>query len=171
MADSPAIQVARAVAGGYIVQPNPVRSYLPPDYWRRAADYFITSVEYNTLALSAVAAPQTFQVQNDADFLVLGISAVEATTAAGTTEQTYWPVLIRIFDSGSGASWMDNPQHLHNVAGRGTVDAMGYRPLPYPRLVTAASAVTVELTNLEATARRIWISFHGVKIFFKARGS
>jgi len=55
--------------------------------------------------------------------------------------------------------------HLHNVFGRGTVDGMGYKPLPYPRFVSGGSTVSARLQNLEATARRIWLAFLGVQIF------
>jgi hypothetical protein len=104
-------------------------------------------------------------VANDVDFLVLGLSCEVATAAAGTTEQTYWPFLIMISESGSGNKWFDSSQHLNNVAGRGSVDGLGYRPLPYPRFVQGATQVLVELTNLEASARRVWITFHGCKLY------
>lgn len=152
------------VSGGMVVRPNPVRSYLPQEFWNRRADYFGYSVEFNTLAISAVGSPQTFQVDNDQDFLVLGLSCEEATAAAGTTEQTYWPVLIQISEN-TGANWFSDKQHLHNVAGRGSVGNPNYTPLPYPRFVSGGSTVTVRLDNLEATARRLWILFHGVQIF------
>lgn len=151
------------VSGGMVVRPNPVRSFLPQQYWNRRADYYAYSVEFNTLGVSATAS-DNFQVDVDQDFLCLGLAAEETTTAAGTTEQTYWPVLVDIFEN-TGANWFDATQHLHNIAGRGTVDGMGYRPLPYPRFTSGGSTVTVRLQNLEATARRIWITFHGVQIF------
>jgi len=151
------------VSGGMIVRPNPVRSYLPQKYWNRRADFYTYSVEFNMLGVSATAT-DPFQVDVDQDFLCLGIVCEETTAAAGTTEQTFWPVLVEIFEN-TGANWFDAQQQLHNVAGRGTVDGMGYRPLPYPRFVSGGSTVTVRLQNLEATARRIWIGFPGVQIF------
>lgn len=144
---------------------DPVRAFLPPRYWRRKRDYFGYGVEYNTLAASAVASEQQFQVQADADFFCLSISAIEATTTAGTTEQTYWPIVLNIFDSTSGSTWFNTFVHLNNVAGRMANDGRGPHQLEFPRLVEAAGAVTVQLTNLEATARRIWILFHGCKIW------
>lgn len=151
------------VSGGMIVRPNPVRSYLPQQYWNRRADFYTYSVEFNTLGVSATST-DVFQVDVDQDFLCLGITCEETTTAAGTTEQTFWPVLIDVFEN-TGANWFDAQQQLHTVAGRGSVDGLGYRPLPYPRFVSGGSSVTVRLQNLEATARRIWISFPGVQIF------
>lgn len=159
--------IARAVPGALIVQPNPIRAYLPPSFWKRDADFFVYSVEYNPLTAS-VATTDTFQTQNDSDFLCLGIAAIETTAVAGTTEQTFWPVTVRIFDTGSGAQWFDAAQQLHNVVGRGSVDGLGYRPLPYPRFIQGASEVSVECTNLEGTNRRLWIAFHGCKIFYRS---
>lgn len=144
---------------------DPVRSFLPPEYWNRGRDFFVYSVDYNTLAASAVQSTQSYQVDVDSDFLCLAMSYVVATTAAGTTEQTFPLPTIMVRDSGSGAAWFNLAQNLGNVAGRQTVDGAGPYRLAYPRLVVAGSAVTVELTNLEATARRLWIAFHGMKIF------
>jgi len=152
-----------------IFHENLIRAYLPPKYWDRESDYFVEGVEFNTLGASAANAVDTFTVQNESDFLVFGISAIETTTAAGTTEQTFWPVTVRFFDTGSGASWFGDFKQLHNVAGRGSSDGQGYRPLRHPRLVVGGSTVTVEANNLEATARRLWIDFHGAKIFRRPR--
>lgn len=151
------------VSGGMIVRPNPVRSFLPQRFWNRRADFFVNAIEFNTLGASATATDK-FQVDVDQDFLCLGLSAVETTTAAGTTEQTFWPILVDIFEN-TGANWFGLTQQLHNVAGRATVDGMGYKPFVYPRFVSGGSTVSARLQNLEATARRIWLSFHGVQIF------
>lgn len=162
----PEVAISRTVPGApLIIQPNPIRAYLPKQYWARDAEYFVYSCEWNTLAASAQGQADQFTIANDVDFLVLGLNVVEATTTAGTTEQTYWPVLVNIFESGTGNRWFDAPQHLHNIAGRGTVDGLGYRPLVYPRFIQGATEVSVELTNLEATGRRVWMSFHGCKIY------
>jgi hypothetical protein len=152
------------------IRDNPIRKYLPRRYWDRSFDFFSYGVEYDTLAASAAASPQSFNVQNDADFLVLAISHIEATATAGTTVQEYVPVLVRIFDTASGAAWMNQRLHLMNISGSvaqsATSSGAGPRKLVSPRLVGAGSQVTVEATNLEANARRLWITFHGVKIFF-----
>lgn len=162
-------RVAQAGAPRLVYISNLIREHLPPKYWDREADWFAEGVEYNPLDVSAVATPQTFTAENDSDFLIFGMSAIETTAVAGTTEQTFWPVLIRILDSGSGASWFGPLMQLHNVVGRGSVDGQGFRPLKYPRFVVGGSTVRVEATNLEATARRLWITFHGVKIFRRPR--
>jgi len=162
----PEVAISRTVPGApLIIQPNPVRAYLPKQFWARDAEYFVYSCEWNTLALSAQGQADSFAIANDVDFLVLGVSVIEATAAAGTAEQAFWPVLVMISESGTGNKWFDSLQQLHNVAGRGNVDGLGYRPLVYPRFIQGGTEVNVELTNLEATARRVWMSFHGCKIY------
>lgn len=151
------------VSGGMVVRPNPVRSYLPQKYWNRRADFFCNNIEFNTLGVSATQTDK-FQVDVDQDFLCLALGAVETTTAAGTTEQTFWPVLVDIFEN-TGANWFGLTNQLHNVFGRATGTDFGYKPLPYPRFVSGGSTVSARLQNLEATARRIWLIFLGVQIF------
>lgn len=162
----PEVAISRTVPGApLIIQPNPIRAYLPKQFWARDAEYFVYSCEWNTLASSAQSQADTFSVATDVDFLVLGVNVMEATTGAGTTEQTFWPILVMVSESGTGNKWFDSPQQLHNFAGRGSVDGLGYRPLTYPRFVQGATEVAVELTNLEANARRVWMAFHGCKIY------
>lgn len=144
---------------------DPVRAFLPRKFWKRGRDFHIYSVEYNTLAASASAAEQQFVVQDNTDFLVLELSCVGATAAAGTAEQTFWPVLAQIVDTGTGQNWFSAPQHLHNVFGRPSFDGAGSHVLKAPRFIPATSTVTVQLTNLEATARRYWLAFIGVKVY------
>jgi hypothetical protein len=147
------------------VPADPVVQFLPRDMWAWERDYFAYSVDYNTLAASAINVPQQINIQNDSDFLCLEISRIITTDAAGGTEQSFAEQTIQIQDTGSGAFWFDSFQHLDNVAGRMTVDGRGPHKLLQPRWVKGGSALTVFLTNLEANARRIWITFHGVKIF------
>jgi len=148
---------------------NPIREFLPPSWWNRAHDYFEYSVDYNTLAASAVAAPRNINIDADSDFLVLSVSRVITTDASGATEQPFAEQLIRVMDSASGANWMNEFTHLDNFAGRMAVDGFGPKWLEVPRLVIRSAAITIELTNLEAAARRIWITFHGCKIFNRIR--
>ncbi len=131
----------------------------------RQKDYYVYAVEYNTLAVSAVAAQQSFNIDRDSDFIVLSMSVVMATAAAGTTEQTFPLPLAQVQDSGSGQNWFNTTQNLGNVAGRMTVDGAGPYILEHPRWCNAGAQVIVSLTNLEATARRIWLAFHGCRVY------
>lgn len=150
---------------------DPVRMYLPRDYWNRARDWFVFTADYSAatavLAASAVAQQATFQVQNDSDFLVLAISAVVATNATPPVEQAFRQMTCQIQDSGSSANWFDRFTALDNIAGKLNAGAGSVQPgwLEHPRFIPAASQVTVQLTNLTATAWQVWIAFRGVKIY------
>lgn len=157
----------QSLAPSVPAMPNIIRAYLPRKYWHRAWDNFQFSVQFNTLAISAVAQQAQFSVQNDADFICTRITGVMA-DAGGTTETTYWPILIRILDSGSGAAWMDNPVHIQTIVGRNSSDGQ-VQDRTFPRFINAGSTVAVELTNLSATARRVFLTFDGAKIFNRLR--
>lgn len=150
---------------------DPVRMYLPSRYWNKARDWFSYNLDFNTLAAGAVGQEATFTVQNDSDFLVLAVNVQAATAAAGTTELAYLPFLMQVRDTGSSANWFDSFTHIQNVTQRVQRDAAGAVapcPLEIGRLIVAASSVTVQLTNLDgANARRVWLSFRGVKVYRK----
>lgn len=159
-----------------------VRMFLPSDYWNRARDWFDYSLD-TTLAASTQT-PDSFNVQNDSDFLCLAIVGTGATTSAGTTELTYWPQLISIVDSASGVSWFGGSAssaganasftHIQNVVGRmagGTagIALSGPGLLEQPRFIPGAATVNVIYNNLAATTPRMWLTFRGIKIYRNAR--
>jgi hypothetical protein len=170
MATQPTQIVTRVLAG-------PVRMYLPSDYWNRARDWFVFGLDFNPLTVSGNSV-LSFTVQNDSDFLVLQLSAVAATAAAGTAEVPYWPYLISIQDTSSGAQWINSNNgafdHLQNVFGRvsgGTAAIAVGDPgiLDYPRFIPRGGTVTVTINNLSAVANRLWLSFQGIKIYSTLR--
>lgn len=136
-----------------------------PQTARREKDFYTFGVEYNPLAASVQQATRQFAVDNDADFVVLSISMVLTTDVGAGTEQTFPEALMQVMDSGSGANWFNPTQHMGNVTQRMTVDGQGPWILECPRWINAASQVTVTVTNLEATDRRLWLAFHGAKIY------
>ena len=152
-----------------LVGQNPIREFLPAQFWERWFDFFVYSLEFNPLVASAAAQQDTFTVDNDSDFLVLSIACVETQTPAFATEIPFPPVLLRLQDSGSGATWQDQPQQIVNICGKMSVNGFGPGVLEVPRWVPAASTVTGEATNLEATDRRLWIAFRGCKIYRSMR--
>lgn len=171
MAEQGAAIVTRIMA-------DPVRMYLPSQYWNRARDWFVFNLDFNTLAAGAVAATLTFDVQNDSDFLVLALSAHSTTTAAGTVEQAEQNYLISVQDSGSGALWFGGGigagfAHIMNIFGsmqRSVAGSVVRGDLEHPRFVPAASNVSVSLTNLDAAnLRRVFLAFRGVKIYRSLR--
>lgn len=157
---------------------DPVRMFLPSEYWNRARDWFAFNLDFNTLAAGATAVQQTFTIQNDSDFLCLAIWAHATTTSGATVEQAEQHFLIAIQDSGSGASWFGAENtggfaHLMNVAGakqRAVAGAVASGWLVHPRFIPAGGTVSVSLTNLDgANARRVFLMFEGLKIYRSLR--
>ena len=144
---------------------DPVRAYLPRNFWNMGRDYRAYGVDFDTLAASAAAQPETFQIDVNAYFLCMSLVEVITTDTTGSTEQSFPEHRVQIGDSGSGAQWFNDFQHAANIFGRMAVDGRGVHHLPYPRLVKPGSVVRVLLNNLEANARRIWITFHGVQLY------
>ena len=139
-----------------------------PQLADRRKDFFSYTIDYNTIAASAVSAENGFNVDSERDFVVLELSYVMATAAAGTAEQAYPSVTIQIADASSGMNWLSAPTHLMNLFGKlasGAAGGTGVHELPHPRWVSAGSRVTTSVTNLEANARRLWLSFHGCLIY------
>lgn len=169
MADQPVI-VTRVMA-------DPVRQYLPAPYWNRARDWFTFNLDFNTLAAGAQAQNQSFNMQNDADFLCLALDGHATQAADGLAEQAEETFLIAIQDSGSGAQWFGGDDngfgHIMNIFGalqRSVAGAVQAGLLEHPRFIPAASTVNVQLTNLDgANARRVFLAFRGVKIYRSLR--
>lgn len=144
---------------------NPVRAFLPKSFWFRRAMYFAQAVDFNTLASSAVAQTASFTQELTSDFLALSLSAVCTTDATGATEQPFFEFTAQVAMQSGGSFWGAGFQHGANVFGRMANDGGGPKPLEYGQLIPGGETVTVTLNNLEANARRVWITFHGVKIF------
>lgn len=144
---------------------NPVRAYLPETFWTRRCMYFSQGVDFNTLAASAVAQTQTFSQELNSDFLCTALSAVCTTDATGATEQPFFEFTAQITLQSGGMFWGSGFQHGANVFGRMANDGTGPHMLEYGQYIPGGENVTVTLNNLEVNARRIWITFHGVKIF------
>lgn len=127
--------------------------------------YFSQAVDFNTLTASAVAQTASFSQELNSDFLVTALSAVCTTDAAGGTEQPFFEFTAQITSQSGGLFWGAGFQHAANMFGRMANDGTGPHMLEYGQFVPGGETVTVTLNNLEATARRVWITFHGVKIF------
>ena len=147
------------------VAQNPIREYMPSEFWNRWFDFFVYSMDLNPLVASAVNQRGQFVVDSDSDFLTLSLAVVETQTPAFATEVTFPPVLVQLQDTGSGANWFDNPQHIANVFGRNAVNGPGPTACDVPRWIAANATVTGQFQNLEATDRRLMLAFRGVKVY------
>lgn len=160
---------------------DPVRMYLPAQYWNRARDWFGMPMDYNLLLAGAVQIG-TFTVPNVADLLVLALWAHVTTLASALVEQPEQHVLISIQDSGSGGNWFGAADgavgtagyaHLMNIAGskqRSVASSTSDGGLKHPRFCPAGANVQVALANLDpANARRVFLQFEGVQIYRSLR--
>jgi hypothetical protein len=108
-----------------------------------------------TFTAVAIGTSQTAQINISAvaDFVMLGMSHHLTLAAAGQTLGNK-PVPIGrvlITDSGSNEQFTKQAVDLENYSENGTVDKM----LPYPRVISGRSSLTVQVTNY-APAAETW---------------
>jgi len=127
---------------------------------RILVDPFSYVIDFNTLAASAVNQAGQFAVNADSDF-VLRYSMIVSMSAVGV-EITRPDYLFTMNDTGSGRSLENTGDHVLN--------GFGTAQWPYvwsePKLFTASSTLTVQLTNLTAVAARVVLTFGGFKVFY-----
>ena len=139
---------------------------LPEPLLRNPKDFFVYNVEFLPLAVSAVKATATFQVQEDSAFLIVAAARLYLTNADAVIAGDQALALVNVIDSGSGRALIaqttaGNDSPIDNWFGTGKNPAYW----PFPKILRPNSVVTVQLTNLEATARNYRLSFLGFKIF------
>lgn len=148
---------------------NPFLGLLPKKYWKRTKQFFTYSITYaagspNTgaavLAANASAQVATTPIQADSDFLMIAIAGLLIATDNITTVANS-PALLSLLDSGSSQGLSDYPVHFLNLVGT----AQNPLFLPFPRVFTRNATLTAQLTNLTATARNVYLAFHGFKIY------
>jgi hypothetical protein len=108
----------------------------------------------------------TFAVQEDSAFLIVAGARLYLDSSDGVIAGDQALALINVIDSGSGRSLIaqttaGNDSPIENWFGTGKNPAYW----PFPKILRPNSVVTVQLTNLEATARNYRLSFLGFKIF------
>lgn len=134
---------------------------LIPEWVRnRAKDFF--SLAFEALALTANATTQkTVSVQNDADYLIVGVNA-SLWNAGAITKPTTNPVKFLITDTGAGRQFMNTGIMFDDLVGTGQLP--GY--WPYPKLVARASTIQIDCANLApGTQYDLRFAFMGFKIF------
>lgn len=144
-----------------------LESYISRFYQGRPL--LITPYAYNlTYTASQLAAGATFsQVINiaaNADFVATGFHYRSfATTATSQTNATEDQPFIRILvtDSGSNEQFTNSAIDITNYA----TGQNFKQPLPYPRIVSGRSSLTVQLTNYSSnTPYGIDVSIEGVLV-------
>lgn len=140
---------------------SPWLGFLPRALWRRQKDFFIYSAEFLPLGAGQTLAFDT-AIQADSDFTCVAVSRVIDNNAAPPVIQAVAPILVQVFDTGSGRSIFDRQQHLENFAG--TIELPHY--LEYPKVFAASSTIQTTLQNQNgAQAFNVRIAFLGFKVF------
>src|SRR2546423_2224756 len=147
---------------------------LPEPLLSAPKDFFIYTVPFGigglgtTLAVSAVNQQDTVQIQDDSAFLIVAGARAYLTTGDAAIAGDQALALISVVDSGSGRQLVGagsrtggSQTYIENWFGTGKSPAYW----PYPKIVKPNATLTVQLTNLEATARHYEIAFIGFKIF------
>lgn len=132
----------------------------------REQDAFVYSPAGTGLLSIAAGANQqgTFTVQTDADFLLMKLSGAAVDPADEGVEPfgVRPPLMLEIFDRGSGRQLFDRAQPWGAVVGTAE------RPYFFgrPKLLKQAAEVTVTITNNDPTqALRVRLAFSGFKLF------
>jgi len=162
MANQTATKPKGAYPSAHILPPvNPFLGLIPKKYWKRLKDFFSYNDDYTPLGAGATL-PQSIQIQNDSDFLIMAGVFVMTTTDNTTTFFANAPVTVQITDSGSGRNIMNKATHINNLFGSATLPAIW----PFPKLIPAGATLTTTLVNLDgANARNVRIAYWGFKIF------
>jgi|WetSurMetagenome_2_1015567.scaffolds.fasta_scaffold01855_17 hypothetical protein len=109
-------------------------------------DFFTYSATFTTLALST-SQTQSIQIQANSHFEVrkLVFACFYGVGVADTNTTLAVPaVTVLITDTGSGRQWSDQPIQLTSMFGTGMLPAI----LPTPRIIPAASQLTIQVNNL-----------------------
>lgn len=140
--------------------------YLPARYAKRAKDFFAYGIDFTPLAAGGTDS-DTFSVQQDSDFLLVGLTARVNEDGSPNTPTDDPGITIQIRDTGSGRSLFGRSLALRTIVGTGELPTY----LPWPKFINRGSVVTAELNNLVAgTAFDVRLSFLGFKIFMSEQG-
>lgn len=148
---------------------------LPPPLLDAPKDFFIYTVPFGIGGLgvqlgagAGVTAQASVQIQDDSAFLIVSGARAYLTTADAPIAGDQALALISVVDSGSGRQLVGaggssggSSTYIENWFGTGKNPAYW----PFPKIVKPSATLTVQLTNLEATARHYEICFIGFKIF------
>lgn len=126
----------------------------------------LTPYGYNltfTALAPGASATQTLNIAANADFIALTLHHRANVAAAAQNVSTKTAPLARILvtDSGSNEQFTNSAVDLENFSTNGNI----INTLPYPRIISGRSTLTVSLTNYDAAATYdIDVFFEGVLV-------
>lgn len=123
-------------------------------------DPFTLSFTWNTLASLASGQTVAVTVNNDSDFVLRYITG--ASYSAANVPVIDPDYIVTITDSSAARGLQDNPVHWRTIVGSAE------RPylLPFPKLFKGGSTIVIAITNNQALASLVNISFAGGKVFY-----
>ena len=120
------------------------------------------NLTFSSLA-AGTSATQTVNIAANADFIITTLHHRANVAAAGQNVSTKTAPLARILitDSGSNEQFTNSAVDLENYSTNGNI----INHLPYPRIVSGRSTLTVQLTSFEASQTlNIDVFFEGVLV-------
>lgn len=137
--------------------------WFPAGAKKLAMDYFVYGTDFLPLgaagtATATVANP--ININSDSAFMILSAVMVE-TAVDNMTFLANQPLLCQLSEAGGARNLANTPIHANNWFG--TAQLPKYWDVP--KILLPNSTFTVQLQNLEATARNIRVAFHGFKLF------
>lgn len=108
---------------------------------------------------AGTSATQVLNIAANADFIITNVHHRANVAAAGQNVSTKVAPLVRVLitDSGSNEQFTNSAVDLENYSTNGNI--INY--LPYPRIVSGRSTLTVQLTSYEASQTL------GIDVFFE----
>lgn len=139
-----------------------IDQFLPGDKRGRPKQFYAYEAFFSAAVLTAgVTVPVTTAIDNDSDFLVMGINAI-ATDSTQLIRLGFMPFTIQLQYTGAGSTFFQIADHIENVAG----DAQLPGQLFYPFMVPGGASLVTTINNLDTVnARVLRISFPGVKVY------
>lgn len=117
------------------------------------------NVSFASLAQNA-SASQTLNIAANADFIMLTIHhRASIGTAQNVSTKTAPYVRLLITDSGSNEQFTQSPVDLENYSTNGNI----INRLPYPRIVSGRSTLTIQVSNYAPTAE----TYSTLDLFFE----
>ena len=145
--------------------PGLYTDYLPAKMMSRARDFFGYAVQQLPLAVNALATP-TFSVDTDADFLAVALAGTARDPNDPTTVFAAPAITLMITLMGASRNLYSQAVDWHSIVGTGQFPAY----LPYPKLISRASTVSVFFQNLDAAQPyNVRLVVLGFKIFSWSR--
>ncbi len=126
-------------------------------------DYFLYGLDFGTIAANGNATGN-IQIQADSDFTWLAstyFAFSDGDPVQTVSDRLYPSITMQITDSGSGRQLFNIALPVTSFAGDG---ALPY-PLTTPRVFKARSNVQFAVSNLAASATRLFFTLHGQKVF------